>query len=1060
MNTNWVNSRRNMPIGNTAVYRTIWLVVTTAVLILIGVATPLRYRMLQSDIYGYEAGLNALGLSLDFFAAYFVGWELLVVVGSLLVAGLIVWQRADDWFAMLVASGLSFFGLVPPLIDGLHFANSQWAILVSVLRLFIMGVLMAIICLFPNGRFQPVWTRWLLIAWGLFSIGVLFINPLILTDTAVLPNTRSWQDAIWLLIGVVWYSLAIAGQVHRYRQFANPLEKQQLKWVLLGFAVLVLFSIISAVLLVNNPNINNSPINRVRFTLIMGAFYLLLALTLPASITLAMLRYRLWDVDILLNRTLVYGGLTGLVTAVYILLVGGLGLLAIETQSQLTALIIVSVLMILGIRPLYRWLDGQASRMVPPAVTKSVPVTNEPAKPAIVKRLKWAWLVNFLLTIFLFSLGLIEQIKLGFWQSVADIPQFSDVAIAHLLAQNAFVSHPDFGSWVLLASYGQAITFAAVGLFIFYKKSDDVMGLVASWMFLSIGIGFTPTIVGLPLLAPQWHVPVTVFQIGLFGSALLFLALFPNGRFYPHWSKSILLIWFIFTLLWVPFPQLNLHRSADIRPAFIFAIAVILGIIAQLFRYRFISNAEQKQQTKWVIFGFIFANSGLIAIGLLTELNLALSTPTQLVGFVFLALGPLFIPLTVTVALLRYRLWQIDIIFNRTLVYGGVTAVILLTYALAVGGLSLLWRTENNLLVSLFATGLIAVLFQPVRQRLQHAANRLMFGERDDPYRVLSKLGNQLQTTATPETMLQSVVATIATTLKLPYVAIELDSEQGRLRGALTGKAVTETAEFPLRYQNETVGYLVVSPRSPGEPFSERERQLLTDIAGQTGAAAYSVRLTSALQRSREKLVLTREEERRRIRRDLHDELGPTLASQTFALDAAIDLLETDPAAATKLLQSLKSQNQETVADIRRLVYELRPPSLDELGLLGALEAYVGQLNGRSLPTITLTAQPNPLPQLSAAVEVAAYRIGLEAINNVVRHAQATRCDLTLEIFNASTPMLQLTVTDNGVGLSAKRTAGVGHQSMRERAEELGGQLTIVNLARGVRITAVLPFAS
>ncbi|MCA9945610.1 MAG: hypothetical protein KC449_19145, partial [Anaerolineales bacterium] len=493
------------------------------------------------------------------------------------------------------------------------------------------------------------------------------------------------------------------------------------------------------------------------------------------------------------------------------------------------------------------------------------------------------------------------------------------------------------------------------------------------------------------------------------------------------------------------------------RPAFIFAVAVLGGIAAQLFRYRLVSNAEQKQQTKWVIFGFLFANIGLISIGLLTELNLALSTPAQLIGFVFLALGPLFIPLTVAVALLRYRLWQIDIIFNRTLVYGGVTAVILLTYALAVGGLSLLWRTENNLLVSLFATGLIAVLFQPVRERLQRAANRLMFGERDDPYQVLSTLGSQLQTNATPQAMLQSVVGTIASTLKLPYVAIELDSEQGRLPGAATGKAVAKTAEFPLRYQNETVGYLVVSPRSPSEPFSKREQQLLTDIAGQTGAAAYSVRLTTALQRSREKLVLAREEERRRIRRDLHDELGPTLASQTFALDAALDALEHDPQTAANLLQSLKTQNQATVADIRRLVYELRPPTLDELGIIGALQAHVAKLDGRSLPHIHISANPDPLPSLSAAVEVAAYRIALEAITNVVRHAQAQRCDVCLRVEHNGRTAIHIEVSDNGIGLPPDRHPGVGLNSMRERADELGGSLELNNAGEGVRVTAVLP---
>lgn len=380
----------------TAVYRAVWFVVATAVVVLIAIATPLRYRMLRSDVYDFGEGLAALGLSLDFFSAYFLGLELLVVAGSLAVAGLIVWKRASDWFPMLVALSLTLLGLVPPLIDGLHFDNPQWTVPISTLRLFIQTILMAIFCLYPNGRFQPNWTRWLLIGWSLFALGVLLTQPLMLADTAVLANTRTLQDAIWLLTGVGWYSVAIWGQVIRYRRHASPLEKQQMKWVLLGFAILVLFTIVVAVLLISNPNINNTPVHRVRFTLIMGGAYLVIALLgLPAAISLSIVRYRLWDVDILLNRTLVYGGLTGLVTAVYILLVGGLGLLAIETQSQLTTLVIVSVLMILGIRPLYRWLDRQAIRIVPLAVIKSVSNANEPAKPAILKRLKLAWIINF-----------------------------------------------------------------------------------------------------------------------------------------------------------------------------------------------------------------------------------------------------------------------------------------------------------------------------------------------------------------------------------------------------------------------------------------------------------------------------------------------------------------------------------------------------------------------------------------------------------------------------------------------------------------------------------------
>lgn len=420
--------------------------------------------------------------------------------------------------------------------------------------------------------------------------------------------------------------------------------------------------------------------------------------------------------------------------------------------------------------------------------------------------------------------------------------------------------------------------------------------------------------------------------------------------------------------------------------------------------------------------------------------------------FVFLGF-----PLIIGIAIFKYRLYDIDILINRTLVYGSLSLGIIAVYGLVVGALGALFQARGNFLFALLATGIVAILFQPVRERLQRGVNRLMFGERDDPYAVLSKLGSQLQTTATPEAVLQSFVETIASTLKLPYVAIELADEQGRLGGSSIGKAIAETVQFPLRYQTEVVGYLVVSQRSPGEAFTEREQRLLADMAAQAGAMAYSVRLTAALQRSREKLVLTREEERRRIRRDLHDGLGPTLASQTFALDAILDLMETDPQEAARLAHSLKSQSQETVAEVRRLVYELRPPALDQLGLAGALQAHVVQLNHPQNLQILITADPDPLPPLSAAVEVAAFRIALEAITNVVRHARARQCEVCLLLVGNGRPHLHIEVSDDGIGLPSGHHQGVGLHSMRERTEELGGSLVVENLARGTRVTARLP---
>ncbi len=243
--------------------------------------------------------------------------------------------------------------------------------------------------------------------------------------------------------------------------------------------------------------------------------------------------------------------------------------------------------------------------------------------------------------------------------------------------------------------------------------------------------------------------------------------------------------------------------------------------------------------------------------------------------------------------------------------------------------------------------------------------------------------------------------------------------------------------------------------RSPREPLSSQDLALLENVAHQAGALARSVRLTLALQRSRERLVMAQEEERRRIRHDLHDELGPSLASQTFQMDAILERIEDDPERAKPLLEALKEQNKQLVADIRRLVYELRPPALDELGVAGALSIQASQFERAGQLAIELETRPDPLPELPAAVEVAAYRIAREAIINSVRHADARECKATLE---ATDSELIVTVSDDGVGIDRDHRPGVGLTSMRERTEELGGTFQINPMdPRGTRIRAALP---
>jgi signal transduction histidine kinase len=320
----------------------------------------------------------------------------------------------------------------------------------------------------------------------------------------------------------------------------------------------------------------------------------------------------------------------------------------------------------------------------------------------------------------------------------------------------------------------------------------------------------------------------------------------------------------------------------------------------------------------------------------------------------------LFIPLSFGFAILRYRLWDIDLLINRTLVYGMLTAAIVGLYALIVGSLGALFQSEGNLLISLLTTGLIAMLFAPLRERLQRGVNRLMYGERDDPYAVLSRLGGQLETSVALESVLPTLVETIKEAFRLPYVAIELHLESlgpnekeafeiAAFSGAMSPSYDMKGPQrLSLTYQGESLGRLILALHTPGENFSPADWRLLTDLARQAGAALHAVQLTAALQRSRERLVLAREEERRRMRNDLHDGIGPQLAALILKIDTAQNRLTHDPLAG-ELLSDLAVRTRQIVSDVREVVYDLRPPILDGLGLVAAIQEMAAR-NTENIP--------------------------------------------------------------------------------------------------------------
>jgi signal transduction histidine kinase len=679
-----------------------------------------------------------------------------------------------------------------------------------------------------------------------------------------------------------------------------------------------------------------------------------------------------------------------------------------------------------------------------------------------------AWVVAALLAVMVFVAGLpayYEQLRtfsgpIGAFFS----PEIEDPAAVRANLARLGLSAGFYAAYIVALEVLLTFAFCVVGTVIFWRRSDDWMALLAA-IFLMLQVGEAPTL-ALAATYHSWWFPVDLLGVLAVASFILFFYLFPDGRFVPRWTRWIAVVGVLLTASFTFFPGWNARYPYATIVILYLSGLLITCVFAQLYRYVRVSGPVERQQTKWVVFGLTTAVVGVLGLDLLSALFPALDrtgTLPDLVGQTAENLFILLVPVSIGFAVLRYRLWDIDVLINHTLVYGTLTTSVVGLYILMVGSLGTLLQERGNILVSLLATGLVAVLFQPLREHLQRGINRLMYGERDEPYKVLSRLGRRLEATLAPSMVLQTIVETVAQALKLPYVAIALKQDGEFVTAAEYGTSVDEPIVLPLVYHKETVGRLVLSPRAPKEPFGPADRRLLDDIARHAEVAVHAVRLTADLQHSRERLVTTREEERRRLRRDLHDGLGPQLATLTLKLDAARNLLPHEPKATDALLAELKAETQAAIADIRRLVYALRPPALDELGLVSAIREQAtnyglpqgpeGEADHADTVVFSLEA-PEQLPPLSAAVEVAAYRIAQEAITNVARHARARTCRIRISLGKE----LQLEIIDDGVGLPLDRHAGVGLTSMRERAAELGGSCVIEPIPTGgTRVLVRLP---
>jgi signal transduction histidine kinase len=424
-------------------------------------------------------------------------------------------------------------------------------------------------------------------------------------------------------------------------------------------------------------------------------------------------------------------------------------------------------------------------------------------------------------------------------------------------------------------------------------------------------------------------------------------------------------------------------------------------------------------------------------------------------GWIF-AVAALPLPFAIGIAVLARGLYDLRTAANRSLVWATLSGVVAGGFALLIAGLSSALHVDRGSGWPLaIAAAIVAVTFSPLRDGLQRAVNRVTYGRWDEPYDVLAALGPHLvDRTAGLERLLDQAIGELE---GLGLRDISISDANGRL---LAGSLLSvDREQLPLTAYGNEVGILHFRPTE--SPLRSRDRRLLQDLAGQIGGILHANALAGDVQRARERLVLAREEERRRLRRDLHDGLGPALAGHLLRLDVLAARVDGD-SAARRDIDSLREDLRGTVGEIRRVVEGLRPPALDELGLTGALTQVLDRLTAGT--PVVIDIRRSELPPLSAAIEVAVFRIVTEAVTNVVKHADARRCLVDLRVMseNAADSRLRIEITDDGTGLSGPLSTGHGLSTMRERAEELRGRLRLARGpdGRGNSVIAELPLSS
>jgi signal transduction histidine kinase len=602
-----------------------------------------------------------------------------------------------------------------------------------------------------------------------------------------------------------------------------------------------------------------------------------------------------------------------------------------------------------------------------------------------------------------------------------------------------------------------AVVFAATGAVLVHLRPRNAIGwlLVLTGLLQALSVGGNAYgSYGVDVAEPAWPLAPEVAQAtsmvylpSLVLPATVLVALYPSGRLPARWwrwpmaavSAGLAVVTVVASLDQQSYDDIASGPAPVTLPqAWLVVIAVpavgaVLGgaltiwvaTVVRLVRAR----PPERQQLAWLV---------CIVFPLMVA-TFTLDLPEW--AFVPLVL---MVPGSILIGVVRYRL--LGIVVSRALVYGTLTVTVVVLYlAVAAVAAAALGRTLSPV-PGAVAAALLAVTLSPARTRLQSTADQFVYGRRRDPVAAVTELGDRVATAEEAE-LLPAVLDTVTAALRAPGARVVRAGEPAPPDGG--------TVAVPLRVAGRDVGTLHVDERHPGEPFTAGDRRLLAALAPQVAVVVRALELAGSLERERDRVLTATHAERDRIRRDLHDGLGPALAGISLGVQAVQAHLgeRADPSTGG-LLARLKDGVDAAVGEVRRILDGLRPGALDDVGFVAAVRRHADAV----APSVPVRVTAEELPPLPPDVETAAYRITQEALTNVARHSGARSAQVQLR---ARDGWLEVAVVDDGTGFEPgagdDRPAGVGLPSMRTRAQAVGGELTVTSGSEGTRVLAGLP---